>query len=428
MSGGASRARPAGRGSGPGRGAAGGSGRVVRKGRRAPSPPPGVAARRLAADALVRIDEGGAYANLVLPTLLERSELGGRDRAFVTELVYGTTRMRRACDWLVDRYLPDPEGLDRTARAWLRLGAFQLALLGTPAHAAVGATVEAAPRRAKGLCNAVLRKVAGSLPVEWPDDGTRLSQPDWIVRRLGADLGVERARAAMEAMNEPATVAARDDGYVQDLASRWVAESVAVAAGERVLDACAAPGGKATLMASVPGARVVAADVRPARARLVAANATSLGLPPERLSPVVADGTRPPFAAGSFDKLLLDAPCSGLGALRRRPDARWRIAPGDVAELAGLQRQLLEACLSLLRPGGELTYSVCTLTAEESTGIDAWLAVAHPELGVLPVPGDPWAPHGRGALLLPQAAGTDGMFLLRLRVPGGGGQAADSGP
>jgi len=264
--------------------------------------------------------------------------------------------------------------------------------------------------------------------VEWPDDGTRLSQPDWIVRRLGADLGVERARAAMEAMNEPATVAARDDGYVQDLASRWVAESVAVAAGERVLDACAAPGGKATLMASVPGARVVAADVRPARARLVAANATSLGLPPERLSPVVADGTRPPFAAGSFDKLLLDAPCSGLGALRRRPDARWRIAPGDVAELAGLQRQLLEACLSLLRPGGELTYSVCTLTAEESTGIDAWLAVAHPELGVLPVPGDPWAPHGRGALLLPQAAGTDGMFLLRLRVPGGGGQAADSGP
>ena len=121
---------------------------------------PGVAARQLAVDALVRIDDGGAYANLTLPPLLERSGLSDRDRAFVTELVYGTTRMRRACDWLVDRFLPDPTRIDPTARAWLRLGAYQLAVLDTPPHAAVGATVEAAPKKLKGLCNAVLRKVA----------------------------------------------------------------------------------------------------------------------------------------------------------------------------------------------------------------------------------------------------------------------------
>jgi 16S rRNA (cytosine967-C5)-methyltransferase len=138
---------------------------------------PGVAARRLAVDALVRIDSGGAYANLTLPPMLERSGLSDRDRAFVTELVYGTTRMRRSCDWLVDRFLPDPSRVDPTARAWLRLGAFQLAFLDTPPHAAVGATVEAAPKKLKGLCNAVLRKVSTSLPVTWPDEGTVSASP-----------------------------------------------------------------------------------------------------------------------------------------------------------------------------------------------------------------------------------------------------------
>ena len=141
----------------------------------------GVAARQLAADALIRIERDGAYANIVLSPMLTKSSLEQRDRGFVTELVYGTTRMRRSCDWLIDRFLPDPERVDLTARTWLRLGAFQLAFLGTPSHAAVSATVEAAPRKISGLCNAVLRKVATSLPVEWPTDAIRLSQPEWIV-------------------------------------------------------------------------------------------------------------------------------------------------------------------------------------------------------------------------------------------------------
>jgi 16S rRNA (cytosine967-C5)-methyltransferase len=375
-----------------------------------------VAARQLAVDALVRIDTGGAYANLTLPPMLERSSLSDRDRAFVTELVYGTTRMRRACDWLVDRFLPDPSRIDPTARAWLRLGAFQLAFLDTPPHAAVGATVEAAPRKLKGLCNAVLRKVATSLPVTWPDDGTRLSQPDWIVSRLTDDLGTDDGLAALEAMNVPPSVTMRDDGYVQDLGSQWVAAAVGAAPGDLVLDVCAAPGGKATFLAG-QGARVVAADARPSRVGLVTRNAAALDLGPDRLVAVAADGAAPPFRPATFDRVLLDAPCSGLGALRRRPDARWRIRPDDVDALATLQRRLIAASLDLVRPGGELVYSVCTVTIAESLAVDEWLRAERPDVEALPPPGDPWVPLGRGALLLPQAAGTDGMYLLRLRVP-----------
>jgi 16S rRNA (cytosine967-C5)-methyltransferase len=380
------------------------------------SPAPGVAARQLAVEALVRIDSGGAYANLTLPSMLERSGLADRDRAFVTELVYGTTRMRRSCDWLVDRFLPDPSRIDPTARAWLRLGAFQLAFLDTPPHAAVGATVESAPRKLKGLCNAVLRKVSGSLPVTWPDDGVRLSQPDWIVSRLTTDLGHDVGIAALEEMNRPAAVTMRDDGYVQDLGSQWVAAAVGAAPGERVLDVCAAPGGKATYMAG-QGATVVAADSRPSRVGLVARNAASLEIGPDRLVAVAADGTAPPFRPASFDKVLLDAPCSGLGALRRRPDARWRIVPDDVEHLAELQKRLLISALGLVRPGGEVVYSVCTVTTAETLAVDEWLAVTRPDVEPLPTPPEPWVPLGRGALLLPQAAGTDGMYLLRLRVP-----------
>jgi 16S rRNA (cytosine967-C5)-methyltransferase len=376
---------------------------------------PGVAARRLAAEALERIAGGGAYANLVVPALLDRSELEPRDRAFVTDLVYGTTRMQRACDWLVDRFLPDPERIDVTARSWLRLGAFQLGVLGTPPHAAVGATVEAAPRRLKGLLNAVLRKVAADLPVAWPDDGTRLSEPDWILRRLSDDLGVDVALAALEAMNDPAEVTVRADGYVQDRASQWVAEAVAARPGDRVADLCAAPGGKATALAHA-GAHVVALDLRPARAGLVAANAERLGLTAV-LDVVTADALRPPLRPGAFDKVLLDAPCSGLGALRRRPDARWRITSADVDQLAALQLRLVDAALALLRPGGELTYSVCTLTRAESEAVDRHLATTHPALVALDAPAEPWRPSGRGALLLPQDAGTDGMYLLRVRTP-----------
>jgi 16S rRNA (cytosine967-C5)-methyltransferase len=380
------------------------------------APPPdagGVAARRVALDALLRIDQEGGYANLVLPGVLARSGLDERDRGFVTELVYGTTRMRRACDWLVDRFVL--RELDAPTRATLRPGAYQLVFLETPPHAAVSATVGIAPPRTRGLVNAVLRRVSEASHV-WPDEATRLSYPDWILDRLTHDLGAGRAVAALEAMDERAAAVERDDGYHQDPASQWVAAEVCAELGERVLDLCAGPGGKATLMAG-SGALVVATDSRPVRSGLVAENARRLDL--ANVAVVTADGTRSPFAPGSFDRVLVDAPCSGIGSLRRRADARWRIEATDVDGLAALQRSLLGEAAAMVRPGGTLVYSVCTLTGAETVDVDGWLAEAHPELEAVMPPGEPWAPHGRGALLLPQPAdsptgATDGMFLLRL--------------
>ena len=381
---------------------------------RAAGPPPQTGrsprtARGIAVDALIRIEEG-AFANLVLPELLARSDLPSRDRAFATELVYGTTRMRRACDWLVERFVDRP--LEPVVRAVLRLGAYQLVFLRTSPHAAVSAMVDEAPRRARGLVNAVLRKVATDPAPRWPDPATRLSYPDWVIRRLATDLGVERAEAALEQMNLAPRVTEREDGYIQDPASQEVATLVGVAPGERVADLCAAPGGKATAMATYDPRLVVAADVSPSRARLVVENA--IRLKSRALAVMVCDGRRPGLRPGSFDRVLVDAPCTGLGVLRRRPDARWRVQPEDVDRLARLQRDLLVGAATLLRPDGVLVYSVCTLTLTETAEVDHWLSREHPELEALPPPGPPWEPLGRGARLLPQAAGTDGMFLLRL--------------
>jgi 16S rRNA (cytosine967-C5)-methyltransferase len=366
----------------------------------------------VALDVLDRIDAGGAYANLALGAALDRSSLAPADRRFATELVYGTTRMRRACDVLVDRHLARP--VDGRVRNALRLGAYQLAFAGVPPHAAVGETVAVAPRAARGLVNAVLRRVAESVGHEdWPDEASRLSVPEWVLDRLTADLGREAARAALAAMNGPAAVVERDDGYVQDPASQQVAAAVGAGPGERVLDLCAAPGGKATALAAA-GALVVAGDPRPGRAGLVRANAERTGVA-DRVAVVAADGTRAPWRPAAFDRVLVDAPCSGLGTLRRRADLRWRVTPEAVDRLADLQRRLVVAAADLVRPGGTLVYSVCTLTAAESTGVDEAVAGERPDLVPLPPPGDPWAPWGRGAILLPQAAGTDGMCLFRYR-------------
>lgn len=371
--------------------------------RRAPS------ARRVALRALRRIDGDDAYANLALRAELDRSELDTRDRAFVTDVVYGVTRLRRRLDHAVDRFLLRP--VDADVRAALRLGAYQLLELDTPAHAAVSETVSAVPAKVRGLVNAVLRKVATAPVDRWPDEATRLSYPEWIVDRLRADLGDADAVAALEEMNRPARATERPDGYVQDLASQWVAELVDVRAGDRVADVAAAPGGKATAMAEA-GAWVVASDVRAGRAGLVAANAARLGLGSGRLAVLVADAAQPPYVPASFDRVLLDAPCSGLGTLRRRADARWRIDADAVERLGALQRSLLAAACDLVRPGGTLTYSVCTLTEAEGPRVAA--TVGWP---VLAPPGAPWRPWGSGAVLLPQAAGTDGMFVARWTRP-----------
>ncbi len=349
----------------------------------------GAAARRVALGVLARIEDDRAYANLVLGPELDRSGLELRDRALVTDLVYGTVRRRRSLDHLVDRFLTSPP--PPAARRALRLGAYQLALRDDiPDHAAVSATVEATPKRFRGLVNAVLRKVA-TAPVSYPDTATELSYPDWIVELLTRDHGAVRARAVLAAMNEPAPVTTRADGYVQDRASQWVVDAVDAGPGELVADLCAAPGGKATGLAAA-GATVVASDLRAGRVSLIADNATRLGA--SGVLPLVADATAPPLRPASCDRVLLDAPCSGLGVLRRRADARWRLDPGAVGRLAALQRDLVVAASDLVRPGGVLVLSVCTLDRDETIGVDDHLAAIRPGLEPIPPPGEPWEPWG----------------------------------
>ena len=365
-------------------------------------------ARRVALDVLVRVDADGAYANVALPAALAQTDLDERDRAFATELVYGVTRRRRALDWALDAFLiaspPVP------ARAALRLGAYQIIELGTPAYAAVSATVAAAPRSHRGLVNAVLRRVADAGVPDWPDDATRLSYPDWMVDTLADDLGRSRALAALASMNSPARVHRRPDGYVQDLSSQLVVDAIEVQPGDLVADVCAAPGGKATALAA-RGAIVVACDSHRGRVGLLDANRRALSA--ESMLVLAADGRQPPLRPGRFDAVLVDAPCSGLGTLRRRPDARWRMEPSAVPRLVELQRALLDTAAGLLRPGGQLVYSVCTLTSAETSAVAAHVS-ADERLEPLPPPTQPWLALGDGAMLLPDAD-HDGMALFRWR-------------
>lgn len=360
----------------------------------------------MALDVLVRVDTGGAYANVALPAALAQSGLSQRDRAFATELVYGVTRRRRALDWALDAFLVTPP--PPAARAALRLGAYQINELDTPAYAAVSATVAVAYRRHRGLVNAVLRRVADAGPPDWPDDATRLSYPDWIVETLVDDLGRGPALAALESMNGPARAHRRADGYVQDRSSQLVVDAMEVQPGDLVADVCAAPGGKSTALAAL-GARVIAADSHLGRVGLLESNRRTLDA--GSMHVVAADGRHPPLRPGCFDAVLVDAPCTGLGALRRRPDARWRIERSAMPRLAALQRALLDAATGLLRPGGQLVYSVCTLTAAETLAVAADTS-ADDRLQALPPPAEPWSAHGDGAMLLPDAD-HDGMALFR---------------
>lgn len=361
-------------------------------------------ARAVALRVLERIEHDGAYANLVLGPTLDRSALSPVDRRFVTDLVYGTTRMRRACDVYIDRFVARDPG--ERLRTLLRLGTYQLHYASVAPHAAVAETVTLAPAGARGFVNAVLRRIAAAEAL-WPNQAAQLSYPDWIVDQLVEDLGDTDAVAALLTMNQPAEVTARADGYIQDVSSQWVAAAVEARPGQRVLDLCAAPGGKATALAAT-GAQVVACDIRARRAGLVVANAHATGT---QVAVVVGDAARPGFRQGSMDAVLLDAPCSGLGALRRRADARWRVTPEDLTELAGLQAHMLRAAAELVAPGGRLVYSVCTLTATES--IDhpvpsGFVVDPHPPEGQ-------WTPYGHGWRVLPQDAGTDGMVMIRYR-------------
>lgn len=427
----------------------------------------------------VRVDD--AYTNLVLPAVIAHFELEPRDAGFVTELASGTIRWRGTYDAILaaclDRSINKVE--DKLLDV-LRLGAHQLLAMRVPTHAAISTSVDLARvvvnQGAAGFTNAVLRKVAAQDLDAWiaqvaPDPATSpqryaevaFSHPAWVVDELRKAVGTEQWFAALAADNEPPRVtlvvrpgrATRDElpglatpyspygaildggnpaavsavaegrAGVQDEGSQLVAIALARAevAGrdERWLDLCAGPGGKAALLAGLAaerGAGVLAVERQPHRARLVARSlAGSDGV----LGVVTADGVRPPLAPASFDRVLVDAPCTGLGALRRRPEARWRRKPDDLLTLVLLQRQLLASALDLVRPGGVVVYATCSpVTAETSDVVTSVLQaradVVLEDAGALL----PDVPDAAGRLpgtvqLWPHRHGTDAMFIALLR-------------
>ena len=372
---------------------------------------PGAEAREVAIKCAQRIEESKSYANIIVPKILEETSLGNLDRNLVTEIVYGSTRMKRALDWVFDRYLAEPP--PPALRASLRVGAYQLLFMRIPDHAAVNATVSASSKRNKGVVNAVLRKISRESSMEWPDTATRMSYPNWILDQLSEDLGVPQAISMLEKMNQPPEISIREDGYRQDKASQWIVDFVGAEKKDIILDLCAAPGGKATALANL-SSYVVAAEVNPSRQKLITENLENLGL--ENVGQVIADGKLPPFSSGSFDKVLVDAPCSGLGVLHRRPDARWRILRSDVKNLSTLQKELLSSALKLVKSGGELIYSVCTVTHSETIAVALELERIHPQLEPIKLQNPKWRAHGNGLQVLPQDAGTDGMTVFKWKV------------
>jgi 16S rRNA (cytosine967-C5)-methyltransferase len=384
-----------------------------------------VTARGVAFEVVRRVFEEDAYADRVLRSAAEG--LDERDRAFAMQLAYGTVQRVRPLDFAIDTLGRRPvRKLDPPVRAALRLGAYQLGYMGSvPPHAAANESVElvrsAGFERAVSFTNAVMRRLGegiGALLAKL-DDGTpqaaalKHSYPDWVAEAWWEEWGAETAIALMEAQNEPPERVLREPTgellapWPQSRGSQLAGAAVGAHAGERILDLCAAPGGKATQLAAT-GADVVAVEKHAGRARELEENAAGLGA---RLQVVNADALELPDDLGGFDRVLVDAPCSGLGVLNSRPDLRWRANP-----LPGLQLDLLRVAAERVRPGGSITYSVCTIHRPENEDVADALGLPSDDLGAeFPEFAHPRRP---GFLLtLPHVHGTSGFFVARLRRP-----------
>ena len=302
---------------------------------------------------------------------------------------------------------------DTEVRAALRIGTYQLVFLGTQPHAAVSATVASVAPKVRGFVNAILRRVSEDVATggEWPSLGVEISYPDWLVDRLIDELGELDAIEALKAMNVGEQPRPRPDGYVQGASSLAVVVEVDAGPGDLVIDLCAAPGGKATALTGA-GATVVALEIGADRSELLRSVCDRWGQ--QRAHTVRADATIPPIRPGMADRVVVDAPCTGWGALGRRSDARWRARPGDADRLSKLQTRLLGAAAELVRPGGLLIYSVCTITRAETTAVAADFGSNEAEFEPADLVSEgTWRAHGSGGLLLPQDRGSDGMAVFR---------------
>ncbi|MBX5473565.1 MAG: SAM-dependent methyltransferase [Thermoleophilia bacterium] len=396
-------------------------------------------ARRVAYEVLLRVFEHDAYADRAFRSAAEG--LDERERAFAKRLAYGAVQRVRTLDYAIEALGRRPvRKLDPPVRAALRLGAYQLGYTDTAAHAAANESVElvraARLERAVAFTNAVMRRLAaGMRPLldSLPDGPLKESYPDWIHETFVRALGAEDALALMRAMNEPLETVVRvvrgeppegaeatdvpgayrvgrvDERLVaegriwpQSRASQLVGLVVGARDGERVLDLCAAPGGKTSQLRG----EVTAVELDPGRAGELRENLARLGR--GDVTVVEADGTALPPELDGFDRALVDAPCSGLGVLAQRPDLRWRARP-----LPELQLALLRAAAERVRPGGTIVYAVCTINPDENEAV-----VEASGLRALPL-GEEWPQfaHPRRPeflLTLPHAHGTSGFFVARL--------------
>jgi 16S rRNA (cytosine967-C5)-methyltransferase len=426
-------------------------------------------ARRCAYVVLRRVFEQGAYADRAFTA--EAAELDARDRALAMRLTYGAVQRKGTLDHLIERLAERPAGaLDAPVLAALRLGLYELLYLrGAPDYAVVADAVELAKANARaghGLVNAVLRRAAregpdallGTLGEDTPAQAAvKHSHPEWIARLWWDVLGAEDARALMAADNEPWELALRANTLVTDAptlaeqlpvrthldpaipeavvleeafdahrsklwrdgaflaqsrAAMLVARTLAPEPGERVLDLCAAPGGKSTHLAALMNGRGLVVAVERDRRRAGALARAAQRLHAANVRVELADAERWGAGEHPFDRVLVDPPCSGLGTLAARADLRWRMTPDTVAQLAATQARILDAGAGVLRPGGVLVYSTCTISPTENERLIAAFLDSHPEFAL----DGPGGIDGPGPLsTLPHRDRTAGFFVARMR-------------
>jgi 16S rRNA (cytosine967-C5)-methyltransferase len=315
--------------------------------------------RKVAFDVLRKV-EGGGYASDLL--VEKTAGLDARDAGLASEIVFGALRHQAQLDWLIPHYSGRKGKLDPEVRIALRMGVYQLRYLERiPAHAAVGESVELVRRARKGsaagLVNAVLRKVCRET-VAWPSREVELSCPDWLLERWERQYGRETAEGiATAALQEPERY--MRGGRVQDVGSQAIVPLLRLEAGQTFLDLCAAPGNK-TAQAIEAGVRAIACDVHWHRVRQMKGMGAEL---------LVVDGTKPLPFARKFERILVDAPCSGTGTLGRNPEIKWKLRARDLGDLQARQAALLRNALGALAPGGVLVYSTCSLEREENEDV-----------------------------------------------------------
>ena len=427
-------------------------------------------ARNLALAVLEDVFVNQAYSNIALNKHLKGSQLSAPDKGLVTEIVYGTVARKLTLEWYLSHFIQDRDKLDNWLYILLLLSAYQLRYLDKiPNHAVVNEAVELAKARKKGsekMVNAVLRRI---LREGWPDiatikrknkrDSIAYSIPVWLVSKLKEEYGEERAqaifksllvrnkasiriadlsrkeeiKAVLEASDSPlaASGLVKEQGHfaghdlfsegaitIQDESSQLVAPTLNLQGHEQVLDACAAPGGKTAHMASyLRTGQVTALDLYDHKLDLIQENAERLGVA-DRVQTQKMDARKVHefFEKDSFDKILVDAPCSGIGLLRRKPDIKYNKETADFTSLQEIQLEILGSVCQTLRKGGIITYSTCTIVSEENFQVVEAFLESHPEFEQVKLEHECKDILKDGCILItPELYGSDGFFISQFR-------------